>query len=331
MNTTTFWLGVDLGKETFVASLAPVGALPQQWANFARHSFTHDAQGMDALCAWVAEEIGGPEYLEGVCMEATGRLALVFMGLLDGRLPRVCVVNPARPKHYAYACGIRDKNDEVDAAVLGLYGMTNQPREYTLPPAAMRELRELCRLRDAIAQERQRCHLRLTDGPEFASTRRHLKAELRALDRRLAAIDRDIDARVQAEQTLANDVKRLTTIPGIGTKTAIHMLAELGDLRSFSRKELPAYVGVHPTQHQSGTSVYRKPKMARGGNARIRALLYMNAMSAIRHNPPLQHFYISLQEKGLPKRAALGAVMRKLLIIARALLVNEQDFQPNHT
>lgn len=122
----------------------------------------------------------------------------------------------------------------------------------------------------------------------------------------------------------------MATIPGVGAKTTRVLLAHFGDLREYSRNELVCLAGLYPKQFQSGTSVRKKPKLAKGGGARIRAALYMAALTARRFCPHLKIFAQRLAEKGLSNMAILGAVMRKLLLLVRALVVSGKDYQADY-
>jgi transposase len=96
------------------------------------------------------------------------------------------------------------------------------------------------------------------------------------------------------------------------------LLAELPELGGLSRHQVAALVGVAPRNRDSGT--LRGKRTVWGGRARLRAVLYMGALVATRHNPQLKDFYLRLRAAGKPKKVALTACMRKLLTILNAIL-----------
>ena len=59
----------------------------------------------------------------------------------------------------------------------------------------------------------------------------------------------------------------------------------------------------------------------------MREALYMAALVAVRQNPPLRAFYERLVAAGKPKKLALTAAMRKLLVMANAMLREEKAWQ----
>uniref|UniRef100_UPI00048FDF71 IS110 family transposase n=3 Tax=Niveispirillum irakense TaxID=34011 RepID=UPI00048FDF71 len=107
------------------------------------------------------------------------------------------------------------------------------------------------------------------------------------------------------------------------------LLAEIPDFRAFSHnKQITAFVGLDPRDHQSGSSVNRRAHISRVGNPRVRAVLYMCALSARRHNPVLKAFADRLMENGKAPKAILVAVARKLLVIAYGVLKTRTPFKP---
>ena len=87
-----------------------------------------------------------------------------------------------------------------------------------------------------------------------------------------------------------------------------------------NRKQIAALVGVAPLAKDSGT--LHGKRMVWGGRAPVRAVLYMGAMIASRHNPVIRDFYQRLVAAGKPKKVALTACMRKLLVILNTMVRN---------
>ncbi|MFN8012264.1 MAG: IS110 family transposase [Holophagaceae bacterium] len=105
----------------------------------------------------------------------------------------------------------------------------------------------------------------------------------------------------------------------------------MGDLRRFQRaRQLGAYVGVSPRQRLSGTSVRGRTRMCKQGNSRIRQLLYLAAMASLRSDGPMKAVFDELVARGKARKSALGAVMRRLLLLMRALLVHEMDYRADY-
>ena len=92
-------------------------------------------------------------------------------------------------------------------------------------------------------------------------------------------------------------------------------------------EQITAFVGLNPQDRQSGSSVRDRARVSKVGNAKLRAILYMCALSARRHNPTLKAFADRLKEAGKAPRVVLVSVARKLLVIAYGVMKTGQPFK----
>ena len=97
----------------------------------------------------------------------------------------------------------------------------------------------------------------------------------------------------------------LRSVPGVGPQLSVSLLADLPELGTLGRRQIAALVGVAPMNRDSGAK--RGRRMVSGGRARVRAVLYMGALVATRHNPVIRGFYQRLLAAGKPKKLALTA------------------------
>lgn len=324
------WVGIDVSKHSFHASVADEASTLREWAALPVAPFEMSVQGMRAFLAWVRDLGVAKDRVAGICIEATGRYGYRWMELLHDRLGAVSQVNPARPKAFAYSLGIRDKSDPVDARVLALYGKVNEPRPMSPLSPIQQELRELSRLRHSLESQCRANEQRLLDGPSSATVRNSLKKTNKAFAREIERIGKAMDELIRKDDTLKKDFKRAKTVKGIGTKTAMTILAEFGDLRQYNRDELVALCGLYPREYTSGKSVHKKPRLVKGGKASVRAALYMCAMSALRADAHLGAFANRLAKNGKEPMQVIGAVMRKLLLLVHAVVVSETDYDPHY-
>ncbi|WP_306821331.1 transposase [bacterium endosymbiont of Bathymodiolus sp. 5 South] len=117
---------------------------------------------------------------------------------------------------------------------------------------------------------------------------------------------------------------------GIGNKTAWAIIAYMGDISLFDNaKQVASFAGLNPKIIQSGTGI-NKSSLSKMGYKKLRKPLYMPALVAIRYNPLMLDLYERLQQKGKPKKVALCAVMRKLLVISYGVLKSGQPFDVNY-
>jgi transposase len=140
------------------------------------------------------------------------------------------------------------------------------------------------------------------------------------LDQEIDALEGELSKVLAAEPTIQENYHRLVSIPGVGPRTARYLLSNLHELGSASPREITALAGLAPMNNDSGTLQGRRTTV-RGGRRAIRAYLYMPLLGAIyRNNPRLKAHYEALVARGKPKKVAIIACMRKLIIWANALI-----------
>ena len=114
---------------------------------------------------------------------------------------------------------------------------------------------------------------------------------------------------------------------GIGPTTAAALLTETGGLTGFKNaKQLAKFLGVCPTQNESGKSIRGRGGIAKTGTKEIRTLLYMCARSAKRYNLSCKDLYERLRRKGKCHKVAMTAVCHKLVKQFFAVVKNETPF-----
>jgi transposase len=226
-------------------------------------------------------------------------------------------VQANRVRQFARAAGILAKSDSIDATVLVRFGAAMQPTSTPAQPLHIARLREL---------DAQRPHLsRLLSGEQNRLAQLSC-AELRALSRSLiskvkkqiATLDARIAAVIGQDQILCAKAQKLTSITGVGSRTAALLLAQMPELGSLNRAQAAALAGLAPFNRDSGTM--RGKRTIFGGRRALRTGLYMAAVAAAHHNHILAPFYQRLRAAGKPPKLALTAVMRKLLIALNSAL-----------
>lgn len=122
------------------------------------------------------------------------------------------------------------------------------------------------------------------------------------------------------------DVKLLTSITGVGVKSAVTFVLEIDGVDRFKEvKKIVSYFGVHPTFKESGDGKWGN-HMSKQGRGTMRATLYMCAMSGVRYNKPLKEIYTRCRSKGMKHNQAIGAAMHKLLRIIYGILKTKKAF-----
>jgi len=264
-------------------------------------------------------------------MKATGTYGDDLAAGLHALGHRVSVLNPTVLKAFRQSTLTRTKNDRTDAVLLARYCAVHQPEPWTPPAPEVRELQALARRLENLQQMHQQERNRLTSGERSALVTDSITIMLQALETEIVQLEQLIREHIQQHPNLQAQHDLLTTISGIGDKTATTILAECGDLRAYpSARELAAYAGLTPKEFRSGSSVNGKPRLSKIGSSRLRQALYFPAISAKRYNPIIQAFCDRLLQRGKHTMTVIGAAMRKLLHLAYGVVKSGKPFNANH-
>jgi transposase len=306
----TIVVGIDVSKDRLDVAVRPTGE------SFA---VARDAAGLDGLVARLI-----PLAPAAVAVEATGGYETVVAAGLAAAGLAVVVVNPAQVRAFAQALGRRAKTDPIDAGVIAHFVEATKPKVRALPDKETRLLADLVARRRQIIEmmvaERQR-QKRLSE-PRLQKSIARLLA---ALQKELSSLETDIDEAVRGSSAWREKEELLTSVPGVGKTIARTLVAELPELGQIDRRQAAALVGLAPWTRQSGQ--WKGKSFIGGGRAPVRAVLFVGAMVAARHNPELRAYRDRLVRAGKPKLVALVATARKLLTILNAIVRDGRPWQ----
>lgn len=295
--------GVDVSK-------ASLDACAESPAGERRGKFENNEAGHRALIQWLGKKAR-------VCLEATGVYHLQLCLALRRAGVEVMVVNPRVARDFAKALSVRTKTDRVDAWTLLEYLRRMEFVAWEAPGAEVLELRDLARRLDDLVQvasdEKKRKHAFAAAGASRL-VRKDVDILIGQLGKRIELMEKNAVALIEKYSWLRDRFRALLTIKGVGVRTAVLLLAELVPLDpTMTVRELVAYAGLDPRQEDSGSSVHKQPRISRVGNARLRAMLFLPAMTLASHDANARHFRDRLVARGKKKMQAIVAVMRKLL------------------
>lgn len=250
-----------------------------------------------------------------VVMEATGNYHLWLVERLASAGITFSVINPLQLKRYGQMKLRRIKTDASDALLLQQYGYEQKPAPSTPEPAVQQQLKQINTHIDQLIKQRTALKNLMHSNSYLPHSTRVCEQELRKMIRQ---IDRSIK-RLESEQmalverSYAETKELVTSISGLGQRTACALLAYVGDLSTFANhKQLSAYMGLNPVPMESGTMQARS-HISKQGNAKLRTLFYLCALSAKRYNKDCKKLYERLLAKGKQKKVALIAVANKLI------------------
>jgi transposase len=287
----------------------------------------------------------GPE--DHVVLESTS-LTWAIAELLADYAGRVTVSNPMRTKAIAAA---KVKTDKVDARVLAQLGAADFLPQVWAPDEQTRALRRRIAHRASLVKQRTRLRnqvhavlarnlIELDVTDLFGNKGRRLLADVELVEHERDQVDSALrlhdalDAEIErAERALARHaldsepVRRLMTIPGVGSITALSIVGVIGDVDRFpSPRHLVGYLGLDPRVRQSGERKARHGHISREGQAHARGLLIEAAHSAIRTPGPLRAFHARIEDRRR-SQVALCATARKLAVLCWHLLTRGEDYR----
>ena len=290
-----------------------------RWQNRFRR-FDNDKAGRVTLVRWIKQKQSGP--VQVICEAGGGYEQDLLDALAEADLA-VSLVQATRVRQYARAAGILAKTDKVDARVLARFGAAMRPEPTSPRSAAQKLLRELesqrRHLSDLLVAEQNRLE-QLHDE----KLRGLARALMGTIKKQIARIDARITTLIMQDQELCQKAQKLTSVKGVGERTAALLLAQMPELGTLNRREAAALAGLAPFNRDSGTMRGKRTIFA--GRRAVRRGLYMAALVASRRNPILSNFYRRLRTKDKPHKVALTAVMRKLLLALNQALTPTQSF-----
>jgi transposase len=305
MTYTNRFIGIDISKSSFDICVLPDTSLA---------SFSNDASGIAQFLAFVSRL----DNVARLVLEPTGGYERsVVDALLAAQLP-VARINAKQIRQFARACGQLSKTDRIDAFVLADYARRMETKVLTQASAAQTTLVDLVsryrQLSHMIVQEKNRREKLRARNEDRAKA--WIEETLDFLMRQRQSVVDAMEACLRSDKDLADKAQVLTSLKGIGRKTACFLIAWLPELGLLDKGQIAKLVGVAPVNRDSG--LMRGKRIIAGGRKPVRDALYVAALPAIRFDPAMRAVFDRLKAKGKPGKVALVAVMRRMIIILNA-------------
>jgi transposase len=305
-------VGIDVGKCWLDAHLLPADE---------RLRVSNDRIGIGRLKRWLtAHDIAL------VVIEATGKWHRHLHRSLAASAIPVAIVDPYRARMFAKAQGVLAKTDQIDARLLAMFAAVMAPSVRAPAPQALAELAELVAARTSAVDARTALKNQ-RGSADGRFIKRHLDRCIARAAKDIAALEREMLKRIEADDALARRYAILTSIPGFGFVVAATLIACLTELGGASAKQIGMLAGLAPIADQSGQR--DRARVIWGGRPAVRRILYLAALSASSFNADMKTFHHRLIAAGKPAKVALIAVARKLVILANTLVGQDRTWLIN--
>jgi transposase len=322
------YLGVDVSKEKLDCCLLHDAAETKRKTKVVANS----PAGLATLLFFVEKEGILPAELH-VIMEGTGVYHQLAAEMLCDAGMTISIANPAQVKDFGRGMAVRTKNDTKDSFVLARYGALLKPAPWTPPSPAARKLQAYIAREDAVKKDilrEQNRKEKSVVGRAPDDVLASIEETIGFLNAQLSAIQKKIAAHIDKHPDLKDDMKLLTSIPGVGPETGHHMLSVMHTHQFQSAEQLAAYLGLVPVERQSGTSLHARPRLSKAGPKSMRAALYMPAITALTWNPHIRAMKQRLTAKGKTPMAIVGAAMRKLVHLCFGVVKTRTKYSPDY-
>ena len=317
-------IGIDISHKELVVVVSTEGKAQKA------KSYKNTATGFTAIIQLLSKLKGDIK----ICFKATGVIHFdlaVSLSRVEG--VEVMVINSKISSHFAKVLMKRGRKDALEAEKLALY-CERMPFEAWVRPASEKiTLRAISRRMVALsklkAQSKNQLHTltNTVETPELMTEQ--IKELIDVLDRQIKAQHDAALELIKNHAELKENFALITSIKGIADASGIQILAELMILPpDMSAKQWVAHAGLDPRTFESGSSVFKKPRISKAGNKYIRRAIYMPALVAVRFEPHIKGYFLHMiNDNGLKKMQALSAVMRKLLHTIHGMLKTSKSFE----
>lgn len=333
MNVLKQVLGVDVSQKELEVSLGRLNS-DLQIELYSHRIFSNTSKGFIRLDEWLKKNISS-ECSIRVVMEATGVYHQQFACFMGGKDYDVSIVLPNKISNYIRTLEIKTVTDKTCAEAIARFGLERKLENWKEPDETYRKLQQLTRERGQIVDERtmvkNRLHAEKSEAYPNASSISRMEKLIAFLNDQEYQIKMELKEIIESKPDIHEEVKRISTIPGMGMLTAVIILAETNGFELIrNKKQLTSYAGMDIKEKLSGTSVKGKPRISKRGNKHIRRALHLPALSAVKHNPIHKATYIRLVSRHGIKMKALMAVERKMLELAFILFKNKSKYNPEY-
>ncbi|HEV8504283.1 MAG TPA: IS110 family transposase [Chitinophagaceae bacterium] len=266
-------------------------------------------------------------------MESSGPYYMRLAFTLKKEGADVRVGNPIVIKRFIQMRMERNKSDKKDAKWIYRFAQQCEVNEWKMPSRQQLQCSEILSAIDLYNRQMTMICNQLESLEQMPCNERKVINSLQRIKSKLKDEIKKLEQRLEEilKQWHGQQLENLSTVPGLGKRAVALLIVYTDGFRKIqNHRQLTALCGLAPREYTSGTSVRGKKGICKMGNGRLRNVLYMCSMSAIKHNKACTDLYERLKAKGKNGKVALIAVCNKLLKQAFAIATSGIQYQANY-
>ena len=329
----TVIVGIDFSKRTMDVSYFIMGSMQDYWYK----QFANTEQGCQEMISWIKQSHALiSEWL--ICGEYTGIYSMTAAMVFNDNGLDLWLENPNQIK---LSSGIsREKNDKVDSYQIALYAarFIDRVKLYKPQSKVLLQIRELVRFKDRLTKVKTQLsvaanelkHVR-KDWQETEYICDSSKVLINQINAQIADTEKQMMHLLTTDPELKQMYQLINSVVGVGMQTAIYLLIHTWGFKAFENpRQLACYCGIVPFAKRSGTSLRGKPHVSHMANKKLKTLLHMCALNAVKYDPYLKLYYQRKIEEGKHKLNVLNNVRNKLLQRICAVITSGQEYDKNY-
>jgi transposase len=308
------YIGIDISKATL-----------DVYDGKKSYKFPNDKKGFRSVTA-LSKSINECIFI----FEPTGVYSYALTQFCADHKIKVVTVGPKVARDFARSLKVRSKTDKIDAKVLYKYHMHIEPSMVKVPVISKEaiKIQEMLNTHEAILRSKQSFSNQIeSTGKENKEVLKTLRSLIKKLESDAAQLFEKIEKLILKDTQTKQKYDAIRTIPAIGKKSALYLLAFFMKYPTANAKELTALMGLDPVMRESGM-FQGKQRISKQGGEQLRTLMYMPTLSALRFNDRIQHFYQGLTSRAKSKKLAVMAAMRKLILMAFSIYKSGENYRP---
>lgn len=327
------FVGIDISKLWFDAALIKA----DDPSHIIHQQFTQKADGFEKFQQWLLKYDVKADQDTLFCMEDTGIYGIALINYFVKNKAQLWVEMPLRIKK---AGGFERGSDDKTASIkIAWYAMRFQDSVKLWQPAdsGLEKIKNLIAQRDRIVNAVTQLSVPVNELKECGCEAEAIQMEklqrpvIKALVKAKLAIEVLIRKTVDQDEQITKKVKQVESIKGIGPVTAVALLVYTKSFDRFENaKQLACYCGVVPFTKASGTSVRYKSTVSPFANKKLKKLLHLCALSAIKNDKEIHSYFEKKVLEGKNKMSVINAVRNKLVHRVFAVLRDDRMFEENY-